>query len=376
MQNYINDLLTSVIAGVRFADIITASTISHYLPLMKAKAVIPLDDYVNFEDPVIKAFDYLYNLRHSDGKHYFFTLGSDVALGSGSTPYNLGDLQYNADMLAREGQPDILDLYEQGQWNWETFLSIALACTRDTNADGVIDQWGVSSRASYYALQHIYHSNGILPAELAENGKFVLNVQSVQAQKCLQFLSDLNFVHKVYLNKNGVNDYLQGKVAMFLDYGWQNKNYLAAGTLNSVMAPLPLGPDISNSIAVVNPTLYGILVTNNSPAETAVVLRDISVSWDEEGKLLPELQEIVDNFIKPWDPAFSGRATSSEREYNINFKFGKDVRVVVDYMQAFPNFMNRLGSLIATPVMNGSKSPAQAAQSASAELQAIIDEYN
>lgn len=372
---YITDLLSATIAGVKFADIITASTVSHYLPLMKAKAVTPLDDYVDFEDPVIKAFDYLYNLRHSDGKHYFFTPGPAVALGSGSTPYNLGDLMFNADILEREGQPNILDLYEDRQWDWNAFLNIALACTRDIDGDGVIDQWGVSSQASHYALQHIYHSNGILPAEMLSNGKFALNVQSVRAQKCLQFLSDLNFVHKVYLSKSGTTNYIQGKVAMFLDYGWQNKNYLASG-INTVMAPLPLGPDVSNPMAVVNPTLYGILATNESPAEVARVLRDTMISWDENMNLLPELQEIVDGYAKPWDTAFAGRCTTSEREYRLNFEFGADIPIVVDYMQAFPNFMSKLGSLLATPVMDGKMSPSQAADSAEAELQAIIDEFN
>jgi len=185
---YAADLISANIAGVKFADIVKVSTVSHYLPLMKAKALIPLDEYVDFEAPIIKAFDYLYNLRYSDGKHYFFTVGPAVSLGSGSTPDNIGDLLFNFDILGREGQPNILDIYEAGQWNWNSFLNIALACTRDSNGDGIIDQWGLSSQQNYYALQHIYHSNGILPAEMLGNGKFALNVQSIKAQKCLQFL--------------------------------------------------------------------------------------------------------------------------------------------------------------------------------------------
>ena len=34
------------------------------------------------------------------------------------------------------------ELYQNGQWTWETLERIAQRATRDTDGDGVIDQWG------------------------------------------------------------------------------------------------------------------------------------------------------------------------------------------------------------------------------------------
>jgi multiple sugar transport system substrate-binding protein len=59
-----------------------------------------------------------------------------VALPKGFTPMVVA---YNRDLFDRAGLP-----YPTDDWTWDDFRRVARALTRDTDGDGVVDQWGAA----------------------------------------------------------------------------------------------------------------------------------------------------------------------------------------------------------------------------------------
>ncbi|MDD5603101.1 MAG: extracellular solute-binding protein [Eubacteriales bacterium] len=367
---YTTKVVLQVISGINVGDIVNISTFSHYLPFLTKEILLPLDDYINFEEPIIKAYNFLYNFKFRD-KHYVMTAGPDTALGSWTNPYNYAGMGYNRDLVSREGQPDILDLEEAGRWTWDTFLDMCIALTRDTNGDGIVDQWGCTGQSHFYFTQLMMYSNGAVPV-VQRGEKYVTDLYDNKAQRALQFISDLAFVHKVVDLGYSATRYRQGRTGMYIQVAGFNAGNRSALS-SSILAPLPLGPDIDDHLLVVNPTLYGILVTQPNPQEIATILKEIIVSWDMNLKLLPEYQPIVDSYPKPW-VQMAYQTTGSEREYNLSYNVaGKEI--LIDYYAAVPNFVDTMQNILCKPIMDGTSSVAQALAASSDVLQAMIDEY-
>ncbi|MDD5603203.1 MAG: extracellular solute-binding protein [Eubacteriales bacterium] len=383
-SQYGRDIITNMIAGLRTTDIATISTFSHYMPFVKNKILLELDDKINFEDPLIKAYDFLYNFKWK-GKHYVLTPGPEVALGSWTTPYNIGSMQYNSDLFQREGQPDILDLVIAKRWNWETFLDVCINLTRDTNGDGVTDQWAMTSDSTFYFAQMMLYSNGAIPLVQKDDGKYAADIFDVEAQRAFQFISDLAYVHKVFKYPGSTacyQYYANGQAAMFINVAGYNSRhqggYKGAPLKSSLVAPVPLGPDVDDYLLVVNPTLYGAMVNTPYANEIGEILKYVMVSWDENLNTLPYLREVMDAYPKLWEPGGSGAdriVITTKKEYDVNFNVtGKkmyiDYYIIGDYA-----FSNMLKALVVNPIMDGKMSVSQALESGKTQLEAFVDEY-
>ena len=85
-------------------------------------------------------------------------------------------------MLEREGQPDPYELWKNGEWTWEAFEKIAKAVTRDTDGDGIIDQWGAPDFfGDGTAVIRTLPWNGIEITKVDENGRVVFALDSPEA---------------------------------------------------------------------------------------------------------------------------------------------------------------------------------------------------
>lgn len=383
-SQYGKDIITNMIAGLRTTDIATISTFSHYMPFVKNKILLELDDKINFEDPLIKAYDFLYNFKWK-GKHYVLTPGPEVALGSWTTPYNIGSMQYNSDLFQREGQPDILDLVIAKRWNWETFLDVCINLTRDTNGDGVTDQWAMTSDSTFYFAQMMLYSNGAIPLVQKDDGKYAADIFDVEAQRAFQFISDLAYVHKVFKYPGSTacyQYYANGQAAMFINVAGYNSRhqggYKGAPLKSSLVAPVPLGPDVDDYLLVVNPTLYGAMVNTPYANEIGEILKYVMVSWDENLNTLPYLREVMDAYPKLWEPGGSGAdkiVITTKKEYDVNFNVTGKKMYIDYYIIGNYAFSNMLKALVVNPIMNGQMSVAQALESGKAQLEAFVDEY-
>lgn len=95
----------------------------------------PIDDLINLRDSMWKDVKDAYDATEWLGKHNF------VVISKG--PKDV--VWYNKLLFKKNELSTPYDLYKQGNWNWNTFRDLAIKLTQDTDGDGVIDQWGMST---------------------------------------------------------------------------------------------------------------------------------------------------------------------------------------------------------------------------------------
>ncbi len=357
---YMNFIINQSLAGIKYADIAGGNSSATYLPLLTKNLLEPLDEYIDFENSIMRANRIMYDNTLWKGRRYYIAT---------AYVFGIGGLWYNRDILSREGQPDILDLIESKTWTWNSFLNIALNCTRDLNGDGIIDQWGVSAADNYNLMQRMFYSNNVQPVEY-KNDRFEFSLDTIAAQRTLQFISDLAFQHKVV--KTGQKNYENGYIAMFLTSVYGNNVNLDRG-MNSVVSPLPLGPDISEYIGNGSTNQFYVLAASDLPREAAKILYHIFVIWDENCQRIPAMLELMKNLPKGWEQP--SRHTSTEREYYINEEHAGPFNM--DWAAVFGSSMkNLISNGLLNPIMNGSMSVHSAITSIKDQAQDIINAYN
>ncbi len=138
-------------------------------------------------------------------------------------------LYYNKDLFDREGIP-----YPTDNWTWNDLLKTAKKLTRDSNNDGILDQWGFSfSIIGGYEVcwGNLLYQNNVRVLN-KERTKCLLN--SPAALEVFQFLYDLEHKHKVvpstaqYESLGGYDIFLTAKIAMRIDGSWRMKEYSKA----------------------------------------------------------------------------------------------------------------------------------------------------
>ena len=105
----------------------------------------------------------------------------------------------NKDLLEKEG----ISIHESG-WTLEDFYEICKKVTKDTNGDGVVDQYGITDYTWQQALVayggHLTDKSGI-------------NVDSSEMHQALSFMSKLDMLSRHY--KVTSNDFDEGRVAFY-----------------------------------------------------------------------------------------------------------------------------------------------------------------
>ncbi|MEZ0536821.1 ABC transporter substrate-binding protein [Caldicellulosiruptoraceae bacterium PP1] len=151
-------------------------------------------------------------------------------------------LYYNVDLLKQAG-------YDHPPANREEFLDLAKKCTKDTDGDGKIDQWGFAmppgwpSSQIYWAYLHQFGGKAF--DDYLKITKPLFN--SKEGIEALQFLVDTIFKYKISpanIQQDGeVTLFKQGKLAMQLNGIWMIQGYKEQKGLNFMTAPVPqIGP--------------------------------------------------------------------------------------------------------------------------------------
>lgn len=105
----------------------------------------------------------------------------------------------NKDLLEKEG----ISIPESG-WTLEDFYEICKKVTKDTNGDGVVDQYGITD---YTWQQALVAYGGHL------TNKYGINVDSSEMHQALSFMSKLDMLSRHY--KVTSNDFDEGRVAFY-----------------------------------------------------------------------------------------------------------------------------------------------------------------
>lgn len=115
----------------------------------------------------------------------FYTMATGM-----SEPRNL--VFFNKRLLEENGiDPEsIYNLQKEGKWTWEAFEDLLIKTTKDTDNDGIIDQYAISYNDAYIIESAIF-SNGVNPVTL-EDGKFVAHYTDDAAIEAMEFFKKIH----------------------------------------------------------------------------------------------------------------------------------------------------------------------------------------
>lgn len=218
----------------------------------------PLDNYADFNDPVwtengASFYQYKYN-----GKIYGFP-----------TIPNPFVVLYNKTLFENNGLKTPKEFYEEGKWDWNTLMDLAVKLTQDTNRDGNIDQWGLFS----WETQVFPILNGANIVELADNGDVILAVKRPEMIEALQFVQDAANKYKCMpaaLNFDRRKAFSEGNLAINIDRFFTLRDPQRDGSkFEYDMAPLPPRTIGGTAIAAAGASTWGIPVGAKNPEGAA-----------------------------------------------------------------------------------------------------------
>ncbi|MFW6268998.1 MAG: ABC transporter substrate-binding protein [Bacillota bacterium] len=275
---------------------------------------------------------------------------------------------WNKDLFDSEGLPNLYDLYDNDEWNWENFKQIALDATQDKDGDGEIDQWGIAGSGFVGHGIGFPYSNDA-PLIKNEDGRLVYAGNEPGFVESLELWHELQEEGAIY-EEAGVHEgsplWLDGDVAMFIYY------HTEGGTLSEIedefgVVPLPKGPRAEEYGA---PTILMdclvVPVTVDNPREVI----EVALALFEYAEPYIDKEEYEEEY---WN------------EYAVDegYQDMKSIEIIKELNElATSDFTNHLGpgvaaSTIMDEVLEGNKSPQAAMDEIADEIQSALDEsYN
>jgi len=238
-EEYMDKLTTSTLAGEPFADI-AIMEVKRSIPVVKQGLVLPLSEFTSATDDINNEQRLMRKLTPIGGVEYAF----------GEPGVSIVGMYYNRDLVKRLGVKDPQELYNAGQWNWETFLQLAKDATRDTDNDGTLDTFGYAGWAAD-AARHFGATNGALFV----NEDLTLGMTDPKMIEALEFVNRLYNVENVVKVKTGnkmdwneTNTFKDGDVLMSVNYDWNMGDL----TFEVGVVPNPAGPQSDGKTTYAN----------------------------------------------------------------------------------------------------------------------------
>jgi len=229
-DNYLQKFTAGVIAGTPFADI-SMLELKAALPAALNDQLYTIGEFTTSDDDINNEGKLMTKMTKIANEEYAFTMPNNTGYG----------LLYNRDVFKELGLPDLQQLYNNGEWNWDKFIEVAKLATKDTNNDGKLDHWGFSGWAAE-AGRHFAASNGAKIADDQTGKEGLSDPKTIQA---LEFLNRLYNVENVVKIKSGKktewterDTFKDGDVAMFVAADWM----LGDLPFDFGIVPMPQGP--------------------------------------------------------------------------------------------------------------------------------------
>lgn len=296
----------AALSGESVGDIVA---LDYYfaVPAINQGLFMPVDNFFDYDDPKWPVGIKKHGMVN--GKMYGFTANINNASG----------LYYNRTLFEREGLPDPHELVAQDKWDWDAFLDIAKRATKDTDGDGVIDQYGITNNSAVLA-RILIHSNGAALIE-EKDGKHEFAYKNPDVIEALRFLYDLYNTHKVIAPKVGDNEHKDsqmyfntGKAAMVTGEVWEGSTRESM-TDEQGFVFFPKGPKGKQYQGSVENYVQFYIPANVKRAEEKAYIWDQIQTWDRveqanresaEQQLLADEQDVnaIMEVLKYTEPVF------------------------------------------------------------------------
>ena len=133
----------------------------------------PVDEYINLDDDLWKTVSDAMEIYNFAGRHYEFVTGvsaEQVVLYSHKT-------------IEENGLDDPTELWEKGEWNWDTFKKILMDYVDFDNSCYGLD--------GFWAEKALFLSAGVPAVSTTEDGHLKTNLMDPTVEKAMNFEYDL-----------------------------------------------------------------------------------------------------------------------------------------------------------------------------------------
>lgn len=209
----------------------------------KAGMLKPWDDLVNIEaepykskisQPTLDMFQY-------NNKHYGIYKSDETTVFL---------IYYNKSMFDASGIEDPFTLYQQGKWNWAKFSEIAEQMCYDSDSDGINDTFAFSGSTGNVLTSWLI-SNGANEV-IYVDGKPKFGLTEPAAIEALKMYYKAIEYGGTNSGASTESDFLNEKIAMYLEGSYYVKQYLEKMGDNLGIVPMPNGPNASAEKAMNN----------------------------------------------------------------------------------------------------------------------------
>lgn len=198
-QGLYSTKLASLVMAGNSPDL-AAMSASSFPNFINKNLVIPINDYIDVKDKKL-ALDSM-NATKYNGKYY----GMDL---KGSQFTQMFVIYYNKTMMESWGvEKTPTQLWNEGNWNWETFLELAQYMTGTKGGKSVT---GFSVAAGSFWEYWSVSAGTSLVGYNASNSKFINNFSNSTVIKGWEFANDLLYTYKCAIPQRNLTD---GNVAM------------------------------------------------------------------------------------------------------------------------------------------------------------------
>ncbi len=233
----------------------------------------PLNRYISLDNPNLhlNTMDVVFKY---DGNYHVAVTETNVAV-----------IYYNKYLFENVGVDDPMTLYQQGKWNWETFVEAAKKLT-----DPREKRWGLATNYPYI----FFGANHTSMCKLDENFKYVLNINSEPIKQALELLQDGYYVSKwcgydgdpwTTFYKGGaamLGDFqsVEPQIVSAIEYGIANFEYGAA--------PMPAGPNNKEGVSPISAAGFALGAGSDCPVASGIL---IDMLVDGQAEYMRKFQE-------------------------------------------------------------------------------------
>ena len=286
--DYMNDYVTSVLAGDPVVDIGYAVT-NRVLPsLIEGGIAYPVSDLGVFDFNEYKWRQDVSKAGTYKGKTYTWCL-KDPEIRYG--------IFWNKTLFEQYGLPDLYELMDNDEWTWEKFKEIAIAGNQDLDNDGTYDIVGFNARENLPWC--FMSSNGATVCEQTDAGVEIdlSDPAVVEALTALQdFATTVDYDDDIDWSTESWDDmnhyFRDGKAMMCLEEFWISYSYL--NNADTPMqddwgwVPFPKGPSATDWSCYGKENGCRIMLNGiDKPEEAALIydlitdLADTDEEWDD-----------------------------------------------------------------------------------------------
>ena len=290
VQEYASKLQNLIGAGTVPDLVVSESTTDPcFVTLANAGLVQPIDAYIDYNEPELKDLQSVYEAGLWNGQHYL-------------APYDNKPVYYmiyNPKIFEEYGYETPWELWECGEWTWDTFRELAAELNiTDENGDYICYGTGAPG---YGALTG---STGVDYVAL-KDGFFENNLTHPDVVRAENYLNDMLFkddIIKIKAQGGWRNYWNRGMVAMQIIDSWMMKGSaetsqaIQEGTLGIV--PLPQDPQkVQPGVNVTYAQSGGFCLVQGAqnPEAAAAFIRTIAYSHR-----YPEAGETYEDMLAEW----------------------------------------------------------------------------